>query len=154
MTDEESLVKVHIDLTGHPETGGEAMWAAALGNDLYELRNTPFYAFSLNFLDVVRAISAGPELKPSVLSVERRSGHRTIWLTFADRVPAEERIRLATSLNEWHAYFEHAKGPYFAIDVEPRGDYGAALRAIEGWRVAGIVRRYRTGPSDSDVQEA
>jgi len=154
MADQESLVKVHIDLAGHPETGGEAVWAESLGGDLYELRSTPFYAYSLNFLDVVRAIPERPDLKPSVLGIERRSGHRTMWLTFADEVPVEECVALATSLNKWNAYFEQAQGHYFAIDIEPRGDYASVLHQIEEWRVAGVVCRYRTGPADSDVREA
>jgi hypothetical protein len=83
MADGEELTKIHVDLGGDPESGGEAMWAKALGDDLYELRNVPFHTYDLNFLDIVRAIPQHPDLKPSIEAVIRRGGHRTIWITFA-----------------------------------------------------------------------
>jgi uncharacterized protein DUF4265 len=154
MTDRESIVKVHIDLTGSSETGGESMWAEPLGDDLYELRNTPFYAYSLNCLDVVHAVAASPHLKPSIVGVARRSGHRTLWVTFADGVSIDDCIAFATRVNEWYAYFEHAKGRYFAIDVEPRGNYDAVREQLGQWIRTGVVRRYQTRPSDFDVKDA
>lgn len=45
---QEELTKVHVDLPHNAEAGGEAMWAKPLGDDLYELRNNPFYAHGLN----------------------------------------------------------------------------------------------------------
>ena len=73
MAETEELTKIHIDLGDNPESGGEAMWAKALGDDLYELRNSPFFAYDLNFLDIVRAIPQRPDLKPSIKAVVRRS---------------------------------------------------------------------------------
>ncbi len=154
MGDAEELTKVHIDLGGNPDSGGEAMWAKALGADLYELRNVPFHAYELNFLDVVRAVEQRPDLKPSIEAVVRRSGHRTIWITFAESVAHETRVALATALNEWRGYFEGKDGRYFAIDVEPEGSYELVLERIEEWRRDGLLERYRTGPSNSDVREA
>jgi hypothetical protein len=89
--EQEELTKVHIDLPNNPHSGGEALWAKALGDDLYELRNNPFYAYGLNFLDVVHAIPRAQDQKPSVLKIVRRSGHRTIWVTFTDDVYGEAR---------------------------------------------------------------
>src|SRR5687767_7067141 len=106
MADTEELTKIHIDLGDNLEGGGEAMWAKALGDNLYELRNVPFHAYDLNFLDIVRAIPQRPDLKPSIQTVVRRSGHRTIWISFAESVERDARVALATELNEWQAYYE------------------------------------------------
>ena len=152
MTEAEELVKIHVDLSAGGETGGEAMWAKALGEDLYELRNSPFYAYEYNFLDIVRAVPSAPDLKPSIEAVVERSGHRTIWITFAEAVPRETRLGLASELNQWKAYYEGADGRYFAIDVEPDGDYQATINQVETWRRDGILDRYRVGPSASDVR--
>jgi len=154
MAETEELTKIHIDLGDNPESGGEAMWAKALGDDLYELRNSPFFAYDLNFLDIVRAIPQRPDLKPSIEAVVRRSGHRTIWITFADAVERDACVALATELNEWQAYYEGAGGRYFAIDVEPEGSYERVLERVEEWRQSGLLDRYRTGPSSEDVREA
>lgn len=90
MDEEENLTKVHIDLPHHWATGGESMWAVDLGEDLYELRNTPFHAYDLNFGDVVGATADSSELKPEIRSVVRRSGHSTIRLFFANSVLSDE----------------------------------------------------------------
>ena len=152
-TDEE-LVKIHIDLTGNADSGGEAMWAKALGGDLYEVRNIPFHAYGLNWLDVVRAVELHPNQKPSITEVVRRSGHRTIWLTFAGSTPPSDRRALAAQLNVWKAYYENADGRYFAVDVEPDGQYDAVIKHIETWRLAGVLEQYRIGPLSSDVRKA
>ena len=79
----EKLTKVYVDLPNHWATGGESMWAVDLGDDLYEIRNVPFYAYNLNVGDVVFATADSPDLKPEVRRVVRRSGHRTMRLFFA-----------------------------------------------------------------------
>jgi Domain of unknown function (DUF4265) len=68
-TKEESLTKVYIDLPNHWATGGESMWALPLGGDLYEIRSAPFYAYGINWGDIVRAHSQDPTLKPEVREV-------------------------------------------------------------------------------------
>ena len=42
---DEKLVKVHLDLPDNEDVGGESFWAEDLGNDLYRIRNNPFYAY-------------------------------------------------------------------------------------------------------------
>ena len=77
-----ALTKIFVDLPHHWATGGESMWALPLGADLFELRNTPFYAYDLNFLDVVKAVPASHDEKPGILAIARRGGHRLFhrWL--------------------------------------------------------------------------
>jgi hypothetical protein len=142
--EQEELTKVHIDLPNNPEVGGEAMWAKPLGDDLYELRNNPFFAYGLNFLDVVRAVPLAPNQKPSVLEVIRRSGHRTIWVTFEDENSSDARVERLTLLNRWQAFYEGANNTYFVIDVEPDGDFAAVLTQLSRWRDEGILT-YHTG---------
>jgi hypothetical protein len=56
------LVKVRAEYIYAGESSGERYWAKPLGDDLYELRNVPWYAYRLNLADVVRAVSEEPEL--------------------------------------------------------------------------------------------
>ena len=91
MEKDEELTKIVVDLPNHWATSGEAMWARPLSADLYEIRNVPFYAYGLNFEDVVRAVEPGPDEKPVVIEVVRASGHRTIRVFFTDAVPGAER---------------------------------------------------------------
>ena len=135
----EPLTKVHVPLPENPHTGGEALWAQELGDDLFELRNVPFYAYGLNFCDVVLAISPAPDQKPSVLRVVKASGHRTLWVTFTDQRSSAERGALLEELNAWKAYYEGADGTYFAIDVEPDGDYEAVITRLSSWQALGLL---------------
>lgn len=152
MTTDEDLVKVHIDLGDNPDAGGEAMFAKPLGNSLFELRNNPFHAYDLNFMDIVEAVEDAPHLKPSIKRVVTRSGHRTIWVSFRESVPRDDRVALLKELNAWRAYFEGKEAKYFSIDVEPEGDYDRTLARIEEWRRTGKLEYYRTGPRDTDVR--
>jgi hypothetical protein len=78
MAGDEDLVKVRVDLPNQPGNSGESMWARPLGGDLYELHNSPFYAYDFNYLDVVYAVSGNPDHKRLIIRVERRSGHRAL----------------------------------------------------------------------------
>ncbi len=57
MGDKHDLVKVHFELP-EPDMGisGESLWAAPVGTNIYELRNSPSHVRIVNWLDVVEAI--------------------------------------------------------------------------------------------------
>ena len=65
--DDDSLVKVHIDLPNHWGTNGEALWARSLGGDRYQIDNVPFFAYDLNFRDIVEAVAISPDLVARIL---------------------------------------------------------------------------------------
>lgn len=96
---DEGLVKVFVDLPNHWATGGESMWAKPLGNDEYELRNTPFYAYGLNWGDIVLAISAEERLKPEVREVVRQSGNRTLRLYFQNNLDRSTQVRFLEDIS-------------------------------------------------------
>jgi len=130
MTDEE-LTKVHVDLPHHWATGGESMWARALGDDRYRLENVPFFAYDLNLHDVVEARSAAPDQKPSVLRVVERSGHRTIRVIFQKGVSEADRLSHLMALKPLNVTSEPCKERYFALDVPPEADVDEVLRRLD-----------------------
>jgi hypothetical protein len=125
---EKPLTKIYVDLPRHWATGGESMWALSLGDDLYEIRNTPFYAYDLNFLDVVRAVSPSPDVKPHVLAAVRRSGHETLRVFFNEPIEESRRIAILDDLSRFGVSYEGSSPRYFALDVKP-GSSVAELRA-------------------------
>ncbi len=140
MSDQEELTKVVVDLPNHWATGGESMWAKPLGNDQYEIRNTPFHAYGLNYLDVVRAVSPSPDLKPQISEVVRTSGHQTLRVFFtSDSLSKEERLELLKRLSPFQASLECATDNHFAIDIEPDGNYGAVCDQLYAWENEGIL---------------
>jgi hypothetical protein len=125
---EEPLTKIYVDLPRHWATGGESMWALSLGGDLYEVRNTPFYAYNLNFLDVVRALPPSPDVKPHVLAIVRRSGHETLRVFFDETIQESRRVAILDDLARFGVSYEGCSPRYFALDVTP-GSSVADLRA-------------------------
>ncbi len=120
---EESLVKIHIDLPHHWAIGGESLWAEALGGDRYRLRNVPFYAYGLNFEDVVIAEPRAEPQIPEIISVVERSGNETLRLYFDESVSREEQIVLLEGICVIGASYERADETFVAIDINQRGKY-------------------------------
>ena len=140
-TDEsdEDLTKVWVDLPNHWATGGESMWAAKVGPDLYEIRNVPFHAYGLNYCDVVRAVEREADQKPEILSLVKPGGHRTLRAIFKDHVPVADRGPLLAELKPLCASYENADDIQFAIDVEPDGDYAAVCDQLFQWEKSGLL---------------
>ena len=135
----DGLTKVHVDLPNHWAVGGESIWARSVGVHAFELHTVPFHAYDLNYLDVVEAVSQGPERKPSVRRVLRRSGHRTLRLFLKETTPNSDRAPLLESLKVFGASFERANRRYFAIDIAPTGDYEGTCARLDEWSDQGIL---------------
>jgi hypothetical protein len=120
--DAESLVKIYVDLPNHAEFGSESMWAKPLGSDRYEIRNNPFYAYGLNFMDIVIAVPNSKESKPAIKSVFSKSGHTALRVIFLSVLEYDERIRVLENLKVHKCFFEGANKSYFSLDIEPDGN--------------------------------
>jgi hypothetical protein len=57
------------------------MWAREIEGDLFAIKNLPFFAFGLNFDDVVRATPGDSGLR-EVRAVVRRTGHQPCGCSF------------------------------------------------------------------------
>lgn len=136
---DEELTKIVVDLPNHWATSGEGMWAKPLGDSLYEIRNVPFYAYGLNFEDVVRAEEPDPSHKPVVKELVRAGGHQTLRVFFADSVPYDESPVLLDQLRSLRAAYERGNATDFAIDVEPGGDYEGVRARLDDWEATGIL---------------
>jgi len=121
----ENLVKVFIDLPNYWLWKDESMWAPALGNDLYELDNSPFCACGLSYKDVVLAIAESPSQKPRVLRIEWRGGHRTLRFRFPENVDRPERDRILEKLTGMGTFLEGGGYCLSSLDVPPSTDYQA-----------------------------
>ena len=142
--DKEGLVKIYLDLPDNEVVGGESFWAKPVGPDLYEIRNVPFYAYDLHFNDVVRASSDGPDLKPRVRTVVKRSGHKTLRVMFPESTADAAQGELLSQLGRFGATYERAGPRLVAIDVDPTGNYQAVCDQLWSWEQAGSLH-YETG---------
>lgn len=157
MTD--NLAKVHVDLPNHWATGGESLWARDLGSGRFRIENVPFYAYDINFYDIVEARALGPDLKPSVMRVLERSGHQTIRVLFDNATSEEERIERLNSLADLHVSYERCNQRYFALDLEPDASANEVRDRLDTWTTEGVLE-YETcearqpGSFDARVSDA
>jgi hypothetical protein len=150
--------KLHIDLPNHWAVGGEAIWARMLGGNRYRIENVPFYAYNLNFGDVVEAAASAPDRKPSVMRVLERSGHRTLRVFFAEDLDDSTILVRLESLSDLHVSFERCSQRYAALDLEPTADVGAVRARLDAWESEDIAKyetcEARTPGSFDDVKQA
>jgi hypothetical protein len=146
---DEQLTKVLVDLPGGNGPSGERLWAKPLGGDLYELRNIPWFAYDLHFYDVVRAVPAKPGGVARFVKVVRPSGHKTLRVLFAKETTEADRLAMLRELHRWKGFHEHYGGRFYAVDVEPSGDYGAVCDRLWEWEQQGKLV-YETGTTGED----
>jgi hypothetical protein len=137
--DESELTKVHFDLP-EPEMGvsGESLWAAPVGSNLYELRNSPWHVRKVNWLDIVEAVSRNEDEWPEFVRVHKRSGHRTIHIV----VLKEGKSRTEEVLNRCNrlgSTYENMDGVLYALDFGPGVDTNPVIEYLDGLEAAGII---------------
>lgn len=139
MTDRDGLVKIHVDLPNHRATGGESLWAKPIADNLYRIENVPFFAFGLNYLDVVKAVPQTTETIPEIVSVVRPSGHTTLRCYFDASVERERQAALLDELTAFGAAYERATATFVAIDIAADGSYGEVYDQLDEWEHAGLL---------------
>ena len=131
MSDEENLVKVHFQLQ-EPEMGigGESLWAAPVGPNLYELRNSPWHVRTVNWLDVVEAVPEAEDKWPEFVRVHNRSGHRTIHLYILNNGQSRS-DEILKRCNELGCTFEGMDKRMYALDFPPDIEINPAIEYFE-----------------------
>jgi len=135
----DELVKVHFDLP-EPDMGvsGESLWAAPLGENLYELRNSPWNARNVNWLDVVEAIPESDDQWPEFVRVHKRSGHRTIHLYILDAGQGR-RDEILQHCNELGATYEGMNDRMYALDFAPDIDISSTVEYVKSLQEQGVA---------------
>lgn len=136
---QEDLEKVYVDLPNHWAVGGESMWAKPLGNNLFEIRNTPFYAYGLNWGDVVRAESAESNFKPEVLEFVKYDGNKILQIYFAEQTDENVQTGYLETLKQFKVSYERANYNLIALDIEPEADYDAVCAKLWKSEQKGIL---------------
>gem|GEM_PF-6499980 len=77
------------------------------------MRNTPFYAYGINFKDIVIAKAESEELRPSISKIHEYSGHKTLRVIFLDDTSEAERGARLAQLIRYEAYYDKGKRKSF-----------------------------------------
>jgi len=137
----EGLEKIHIDLPNHWAIGGESFWATPLGDDIFRLENVPFYAYGLNFHDLVRATSDTKENIPEIRELLELSGHETFRVYFEKNIERQKQEEILDSMKGLKISYERANEIYFSLDMQPEGNYQTVfdkLNELEQKKILGF----------------
>ena len=117
------LQKVIVDLPNHWASSAESMWAFQLENGTYQIDNIPFYAYGINYNDIVRVDASGKVGIPVVVEVVAPSGHQTIRVIFPKNVDRKKQEPVIEELEKLNVYIERAFSNFVALDIPPEVDY-------------------------------
>ncbi len=106
----------------------ESMWAQQVSPDLFVLRNSPFHADGVSFLDTVRAERRG--LEWFFVEVYARAGHSTYRVSLSDRSLRQPWSRVFAPLKRLGCCIEGADKRWSAVDVPPAADIHAVALAL------------------------
>lgn len=135
---DEPLVKVFINLqpADWHQYNTESVWAKPLGENLYQIRNVPFYAMELSHDDVVYASLADDVLIAQ--TVEGRGGHSTYRFIVMDGITDEQWAPYWHLLEEIGCTYERGGARLFAVDVPPRTDIYKVYELLDAGEKAGV----------------
>ena len=101
----------------------ETLWATPLGNNRYQIDNSPFYAYGVSWNDVVFAPFNSDEGFPVFESVVGKSGHKTVRVIFDPPVEdGNESDSLLQGLVVRGCSYEGMNRRYMSIDISPSVD--------------------------------
>jgi hypothetical protein len=118
-----------------PEDDGsaqvETLWATSLGNDEYRLDNSPFYAYSVSWEDVVFAPFDPAEGRATFQQVVKKSGNRTVRVIFDPPVQdGNESDQVLQGLVGLGCSYEGASRGYMSINIPPPVDLSAVRQYL------------------------
>ena len=135
-----------------PEDDGsaqvETLWATSLGNDEYKLDNSPFYAYSVSWEDIVYAPNDSAEERPTFQRVLKKSGNRTIRVIFDPPVEdGNTSDQVLQGLVALGCSYEGANRAYMSINVPP----GVELHHVCEYLIAKKAQWEHADPSYSEL---
>jgi hypothetical protein len=118
-----------------PEEDGsaqvETLWATDLGDDQYRLDNSPFFAYSVSWQDVVYAPFDAAQNFPTFQRVVSKSGNRTLRVLLdapaSESGPGHPVLEALTSLG---CSFEGANREYISVNVPANADLQRVRRYL------------------------
>lgn len=98
----------------------KTLWATKVGEDRYQIDNSPFYAYGVSWQDIVSAPFDQNEDFPTFQKIVSKSGHRTVRVIFDPPVEdGNASDQLLQGLVSRGCTYEGANRGYMSIDVPP-----------------------------------
>jgi hypothetical protein len=129
-------VQIWIDLPGRGYQ--ETLQATRLSNSLFQIREIPFVADQINYMDIVRC-EEGDGRPRQVVEVIKPSGYSTIHLMFAEHTPKEQIGQCIRTLLQKGATYRRSGLRAFSINLPPKVDRSSITGYLERLKQTGMV---------------
>lgn len=142
--------KIRIDLPNHPaDIAGESFWADLVTANTFRIKNSPFFAYGVNYLDLVLV----EERTSGILEVTKvieRSGHRAVRVFFIDNKTAKENYAQLLEFKGEGVGAERWNDTLFSLNVTPERDYELFIKKLEEQQELGIIEFELCGEWDGN----
>ncbi len=109
----------------------ETLWAESLGDDRYRLDNSPFYAYSVSWEDVVYAPFDPDQEFPTFKEVLEKSGNRTVRIIFdAPYDEGNQSLVLLENLTAIGCSYEGATKSYISLNIPAATDLSECISML------------------------
>lgn len=126
----------------------ETLWATPLGEDRYQLDNSPFYAYAVSWKDIIYAPYDPDEQLPAFERVISKSGHKTIRIIFeSPATEGSESLDLLQQLASLGCSYEGANKLYICIDIPPEVE----LEKVRQFAIQRAIQFEHADPTYSEL---
>ena len=124
--DSENFVKVKFVEGDDVET----LWAVAVGNNLFRLDNSPFYAYQVSWQDIIEATELGDGFY-NFVRVTEKSGNRTVRVIFLKFTGNDAKgKRILNDIKNLGCSYEGMNAKLISINIPSDIDFESVLNYI------------------------
>ena len=95
----------------------ETLWAVELGNNLFRLDNSPFFAYDVSWQDIIEAIGEAEDFYEFV-RVAEKSGNRTVRIIFENFSGKDEQGKqILSDITNLGCSYEGANSKFISVTI-------------------------------------
>lgn len=111
------MVKVRFH--GTQSRDSETLWVSPISDDIYQLENSPFFAYGVSWKDLIKA-KLGKDQFLEYVGCVKKSGNRTLRIIFQDFQSSEQPAQaILKQLTELGCSYEGMQPRLISINVPP-----------------------------------
>ncbi len=105
----------------------ETLWAVELGNNLFRLDNSPFFAYDVSWQDIVEATEEAENFYEFVRVVEK-SGNRTVRIIFENFSGKDEQGKqILSNITNLGCSYEGANPKFISITIPSTANFESVI---------------------------
>ncbi|MGA4607646.1 DUF4265 domain-containing protein [Pseudoalteromonas maricaloris] len=142
--------KVRFTFKNHPQgCAEEFIVAMAVGDNIYQIKGAPLFAFGVNYGDHV-LVAPDSEGALEVIDIVARSDYHSLRIRFTNEPENAKNIELLQELTLSGVESEQLDDGGFALTVSPQREYESFIDILHYYQELGVLKYELTGePHDN-----